>query len=186
MYCELEKALNKKQIEEILFVTYEAALGHRRTLGKQHGSAGKRSQYTIKLDSIEWLKKHIYELAEQAKSTIQSKYDINIDISGGAEQNYRMGEYGIVSEYHKGDSYSWHKDSNVETRTLTIVIQLSEEKEYKNGDLRLQIEKNIIASSRGRGNVLAFTPETLHGVAEVTEGVRKSLIFWFHENRNKK
>ena len=75
MYCELEKALNKKQIEEILFVTYEAALGHRRTLGKQHGSAGKRSQYTIKLDSIEWLKKHIYELAEQAKSTIQSKYD---------------------------------------------------------------------------------------------------------------
>jgi predicted 2-oxoglutarate/Fe(II)-dependent dioxygenase YbiX len=192
MYCKIENALSKEQVNKILAIIEEQPSGsvtHHKTPG-QNISPGKRDQYSVKLDSIKQIKKHIYKLAEKAKSIIESKYNINIDILGGISQDETKSEYGIVSVYKKGESYDWHKDSYTRTkegkilpsaRTLTIVIQLSEEKDYENGDLRVKMEKDIITSSRKQGSALVFTPETLHGVTELTKGVRKSLIVWLYK-----
>ncbi len=170
---------------------------------KQGISPGSRDMWALNLNSIKWLEQHVYELAEKSKSMLETKYDISIDISGGIDVGKDGLEHCICSSYKEGDRYTWHTDANKKTRTLTVVTQLSEEKDYENGDFQVKeirpefrdLAKDPFASflpdrtedisaSRRLGNTLVFTPETLHRVAEVTKGVRKSLIFWFH-NKHK-
>lgn len=197
MHCEIENFLSKEQINEIISVGDKTQLNYRRTnkfgvrqsyaLGKGP-SPGSRTQHTLELDSVEWLKKHVYKLAEEAKSMIESKYDVSIDISGGAETRDNGNEYGICSTYEKGDVYEWHKDSFPEsekellrTRVLSAVIQLSEEQDYEGGELCVKMGEDIVTASKKQGSALVFTSDTFHMVKEVTKGARKSLIVWLHK-----
>jgi hypothetical protein len=194
MYCEIKDALNKEQINEIISVGDKAQINPKRTKKLQADPAigplslGSRNQCTIDLDSIRWLKEHMYKLIKEAKSKIESKYNVFIDTSGGVETREGEAEYCICSTYKKGDSYAVHADTDprstdkkILSRTLTGVIQLTEEKEYENGDFYININKNEIISSKRQGNALIFTSETLHGVKEITKGSRRSLIFWVHK-----
>ena len=188
MFCEIENSFSKKQIDEILFTARNAPVNHLRTSKfgkseKQGKSPGSRDQWSLDLNSIEWLKQHVYELIEKSKSMIETKYNVSIDVSGGVESRENEIETGICSFYSKGDSYTWHTDANRKTRTLSIVIQLTEGKDYENGDLQVRdysVASKQQSASRKLGNALIFTPDTLHRVTETTKGIRKSLIFWIH------
>ena len=187
MHCEIKDALNKKQINEIISVGDKAQINPKRTKKHQAGvSLGTRNQCTVDLDSIEWLREHMHSLIKEAKSIIELKYDVFIDISGGVETREGEAEYCVCSTYKKGDSYAIHADTDpsstdekVKARTLSVVIQLTDEKEYEGGDF--YVNKNEIISSKRQGNALIFTSETLHGVKEITKGARRSLIFWVHK-----
>ena len=113
MFCEIENSFSKKQIDEILSIIEKTQFRHFRTrkLGgheKQGQSPGSRDQWALDLDSIGWLKQHIYKLAEKSKSMIKAKYRAThdfIDISGGVESRENEIETynGDDSDYEECD-----------------------------------------------------------------------------------
>lgn len=92
----------------------------------------------------------------------------------------QFGEYS--AEY--GGKYDWHHDVNWENsrnydRKLSVVIQLSDPKDYEGG----RFEFSEVQSPRYdlwalQGSILIFPSYIQHRVTEVTEGVRYSLVSW--------
>jgi PKHD-type hydroxylase len=81
--------------------------------------------------------------------------------------------------------YDWHCDtfwanSTTYDRKISIVIQLSDSKDYEGGDFEIdhrypQFPKEAI---RDKGSVLVFPSFINHRVTPVTSGTRKSLVAW--------
>ena len=90
------------------------------------------------------------------------------------------------TEYYGSNKgkYDWHVDTIDKVhRKLSIVIQLSNPKEYEGGDLEIYNyspgEKNIITKiRRKKGHIIVFPSYLFHRVTPVTKGIRKSLVWW--------
>jgi PKHD-type hydroxylase len=63
-------------------------------------------------------------------------------------------------------------------RKLSISIQLSDEKNYKGGDLLIHDAAKPTKTWKNRGTAIFFPSYVLHEVKPVTEGVRYSLVIW--------
>jgi len=78
-----------------------------------------------------------------------------------------------------GGKYDTHMDKSPlgVLRKLSLVVQLSDESDYKGGELEINRgEPNFMLKSRG--TVLAFPSYMMHKVHPVTEGTRYSLVSW--------
>jgi len=82
----------------------------------------------------------------------------------------------------KNGQYEWHNDGTVNEMydfKLTAIVNLSTEP-YKGGEFELFLKKpNHIDALDNQGSVLIFPSYMQHRVKAVTEGVRKSITFWF-------
>lgn len=83
----------------------------------------------------------------------------------------------------KKTKYTSHIDKvkNATARKLSVVIQLSDPKDYSGGDLELfptSLEATKIEKEKG---LICFFPSyVLHRVQPVTKGTRYSLVVWVH------
>ena len=79
-----------------------------------------------------------------------------------------------------GQHYDWHKDGgyNTATRKLSVVVQLSDPKDYKGGDLQFKFGRTDTTVPKQRGLVTLFPSYALHRVKPVTQGTRYSLVAW--------
>lgn len=87
-----------------------------------------------------------------------------------------------VLKYNVGSYIKPHLDiyshrSEVQ-RKITFVIQLTDEKEYTGGDLRLHINYDPVVMTKKKGTLIAFPAYTLHDVTEILSGERYSCIGW--------
>ena len=77
--------------------------------------------------------------------------------------------------------FGWHSDFVYQSlsvvRKLSLVIQLSDEKEYEGGELQVFLERPK-AQPKERGSVIAFPAFLQHQVTPVTRGVRQSLVIF--------
>ncbi|WXK24671.1 2OG-Fe(II) oxygenase (plasmid) [Mycetohabitans endofungorum] len=85
-------------------------------------------------------------------------------------------------EYRRGyGHFHWHNDYSHETsvspRKLTVVIQLSDERDYEGGDLEV-FETGPTPLPRGQGTILCFPSILPHRVTPITKGVRKVVVAW--------
>ena len=89
--------------------------------------------------------------------------------------------------YEKDDHYTWHKDISLNPtqdgryRKLSVIVMLSDPKDYEGGDLLLCTSGNIDNIERHRvekGDVVFFYSTTPHKVEPVTSGVRLTLVTW--------
>lgn len=98
--------------------------------------------------------------------------------------------YGLhdiqFTEYY-GDvhgKYDWHHDvfwqnTNAYDRKLSIVIQLSDPKEYEGGDFEFREPMEYNPSMfKQKGSVLVFPSFFVHRVTPITKGTRYSLVAW--------
>jgi len=69
-------------------------------------------------------------------------------------------------------------DSTGFPRKLSVSIQLSNEKDYKGGDLLLHEAAKPTKTFRNRGTAIFFPSYVLHEVTPVTKGIRYSLVIW--------
>ncbi len=84
------------------------------------------------------------------------------------------------------DFYDWHVDylatCEVQNRKVTMVVQLSDPKDYDGGDLEFKfLNEHLKEGSevlKQRGTVITFPSFIPHRVTPVTKGIRKSLVFW--------
>ena len=104
-------------------------------------------------------------------------------------QFYKFDIYGFCEElqYTNYDDsynghYTWHRDTAMDgpapPRKLSMVLQLTDPKEYDGGDLELFAGKDPAQVKRERGLMAIFPSYTVHRVSPVTRGTRKSLVLW--------
>jgi PKHD-type hydroxylase len=79
--------------------------------------------------------------------------------------------------------YAWHIDRSnshtVTTRKLSMSLLLSDPSEFEGGELEIKFNSDSITTlEQKKGRAWFFPSWTLHRVAPVTKGVRKSLVLW--------
>lgn len=79
--------------------------------------------------------------------------------------------------------YSWHTDSDVcdskVPRKLSMSILLSDPSEFEGGELQVKATSDEpVTLECIRGRAWFFPSYTLHRVAPVTKGIRRSLVLW--------
>lgn len=92
------------------------------------------------------------------------------------------------TEYKAEDQgfYTWHNDvlwesNNCSHRKLSMVIQLSDPKNYEGGELEIQplhLDPPNPEILKKQGNVIVFPSFLMHRVTPVTKGTRYSLVAW--------
>ena len=85
---------------------------------------------------------------------------------------------------YKGEEkahYDWHIDNssldNV-PRKFSMVLQLSDPKDYEGGNLEIKVGSTPDVVDKKRGLVAAFPAYRLHRVSPVKKGIRKSIVIW--------
>jgi PKHD-type hydroxylase len=106
----------------------------------------------------------------------------NVDING-----YDQFQYTEYHDYNQGH-YGWHSDiflgalpanSYSETRKLSLTLLLNEpEVDFEGGELQFGHELKHESAKMKRGTIVVFPSFSLHRVAPVTKGVRKSIVIW--------
>ncbi len=84
----------------------------------------------------------------------------------------------------KSKEDDWEVDlgpSMTSSRKLCFIIQLSDPKNYKGGDVVLHnVPENNKESLRVQGTAIVFPAYWLHQVTDVTKGCRHSIVGWVH------
>jgi PKHD-type hydroxylase len=86
-------------------------------------------------------------------------------------------------EYNVGGFYDWHTDCSLRgnkglTRKLSVVIFLTDPKEYEGGYLVLNTSK--LKFGMNQGMMVIFPSFLVHKVEPVIKGVRHTLVAWVH------
>lgn len=98
--------------------------------------------------------------------------------------------YGLMSSqlmlYEEGDWFELHDDTNhwdnnFYDRKITVIIQLSDEKDYEGGSTILGMPNEIMQPEhqKEQGSLLVFPTFLVHEVKPITKGIRKGFICWF-------
>jgi PKHD-type hydroxylase len=86
-----------------------------------------------------------------------------------------------VLEYNKDDFFSWHQDigpGNTSNRKISIIIFLSDPRDYKGGQLKWIPDTGEIKKNPEQGTVLVFPSYVPHKVEKIESGRRYSLVAW--------
>ncbi len=85
-------------------------------------------------------------------------------------------------KYEKGGKYDWHQDvlyNKAKHRKFSIIIQLSDGKDYKGGDFELRDPYNInLSTFRDKGSMLVFPSFLWHRITPIKRGKRQSIVSW--------
>lgn len=117
-----------------------------------------------------WIFKRIMDFIIEA-----NKRYFNFDINGL--------ETLQLLTYRKRGFYNWHVDlgsGKISTRKLSLVIFLSDQKDYKGGRLVWKNDKTLY--SQNQGACVVFPSYMMHKVEPVTEGERYTLVSWICGN----
>ena len=104
-------------------------------------------------------------------------------------QIFKLDLYGFTeklqfTEYEgEGRHYDWHPDigPNMSKRKISIVLQLSDEKDYECGELLINTGQLLVPSKK-QGSVILFPSFLMHKVEPLRSGNRYSLVSWISGN----
>jgi predicted 2-oxoglutarate/Fe(II)-dependent dioxygenase YbiX len=94
---------------------------------------------------------------------------------------FNINKYIVGSFFQKHVDIGGKNDPNSE-RMKTLIVNLSDKKDYVGGDLI--IDNNIVSKEIGSG--FLFSSNILHELKVITYGVRYSLVIWLKNNNFKK
>ena len=144
-------------------------------------------EYDYQIDyTFEGLKKIIGKKADKIYElpyllNIPKKYTFYLENElGNKKIKEKYKDNIIVRRYKPGErtKLDWHVDTE-EISDVTINVSLSDPKEYKGGELMVNLDdKREVSWKRKMGNATIHLFDVLHKVNEVTEGVRYSLIIF--------
>jgi PKHD-type hydroxylase len=143
--------------------------------------SGGKINYDIRNSKIKWIPHNdetefIYKkLFDLIKISNKSMWNFNLT---NFKEQLQLSEYSSEVEGH----YTWHMDcgKEVNTRKLSVSIQISDPEEYEGGELNIHTHAGISIAPKLKGTVIIFPSYLLHQVTKVTKGNRKSLVCWIH------
>lgn len=176
-YYWFESAFSPDQCQEIINIgkTYPQEGGH--TFSGAGGEPSSIRSSTIRwidyLDPrVEWL---VSQLGNMAKEANRQLYKLDL---------YGFTEKLQFTEYEgQGRHYDWHPDigPNMSKRKISIVVQLSDEKDYEGGELLINTGQMLVPSKK-QGSVILFPSFLMHKVEPLRSGNRYSLVSWISGN----
>lgn len=108
--------------------------------------------------------------------------DANRDVFGFALDGFN--EQLQLATYGPGHYYDWHIDrgqgSIAGKRKLSVSVQLSKPEDYVGGTLEINADGHPFQAPCEQGTAVVFAATTLHRVAPVISGSRRSLVAWTH------
>jgi PKHD-type hydroxylase len=134
-----------------------------------------------------WVYKEIHPFIRQA------------NINAGWNFQWDWSESCQFTKYDKGQYYDWHCDSweraydkpgtasHGKTRKLSVTLSLSDEKDYKGGELEFDFRNldpdkkrntGICKEIKPKGSLVVFPSFVWHRVRPVKKGSRYSLVIW--------
>ena len=191
-YWFFDKVLNKKFCHEIIQTglakeKQTAITGLSEKLNKKQMKKSKqiRDSNVVWLDD-QWIYKGIQPYIHEANK------------NAGWNFEWNWNESCQFTIYDHKQHYNWHRDAwdepynrpndiNVHNkiRKLSVIISLTDPKEYKGGDLFFDFE-NVYGKPKPfkakeikpQGSIVVFPSDTWHKVSSVTKGTRYSLVMW--------
>lgn len=161
----------------------EAIIKLGRSLEKEEGKIGESDESTkdssIRKSKVSWIgwnqdSDWIFQRLYEATLRINKQY-FQFDLSGFFEKIQ-------FTEYDAPDGhYTWHEDSGVgelSNRKLSIVVQLSDPKDYKGGELQFFVSGGEKSLEKAKGGAVFFPSYMPHRVTSITKGKRYSLVVW--------
>lgn len=138
-----------------------------------------RTDSKIRKNKIAWLSSENDELTWLFQKltdsvTILNNQYFKFDLWGFSE-GLQFTEYNAPDEH-----YQQHTDRiyGHGIRKLSIVIQLSDPKTYKGGELSMYVSSKPDIMKKEKGTLIIFPSFVLHKVSPVTKGTRYSLVAW--------
>lgn len=120
---------------------------------------------------------HIWDKFASAVAEVNSRY-FHFDLTGFHESM----QLGLYTEKQQGH-YDWHTDASPSDRhvprKLSLAMLLSNPSEFEGGEFQVKTvndEAQTLECAKGRA--WFFPSYTLHRVAPVTKGIRRSLVLW--------
>jgi PKHD-type hydroxylase len=131
----------------------------------------------IRESDIAWLSpEEKPELFNTVMQSIHNSNYWNYDVYGFAEP----AQYTVYdSSIHQDAHYGWHTDTGPKNnhRKISMIINLSDPSDYEGGEVKIEYCNNTNPLPH-KGSAIIFPSFLHHEVKTVTEGVRKSLVFW--------
>ena len=147
------------------------------------GSGGQSAvDASIRSSEIAWIGMkpelvHIWEKLAAATAEINRQF-FHFDLTGFHEPM----QLGLYTEDKQGH-YNWHTDASPADkhvpRKLSMAMLLSDPSEFEGGEFQVKTntdEAQTLECAKGRA--WFFPSYTLHRVAPVTKGMRRSLVLW--------
>lgn len=148
------------------------------------GGAGDKMRIdeSIRANQVAWIGskpelQHIWEKLANAVAEVNRRY-FHFDLTGFHEPM----QLGLYTEQQQGH-YDWHTDAapsdNNVPRKLSMAMLLSDPSEFEGGEFQVKITTDAAQTLETlKGRAWFFPSYTLHRVAPVTKGVRRSLVLW--------
>jgi len=146
------------------------------------GSVASTVDPAIRASQVSWIGMKpellpIWEKLADAVAEVNRQF-FHLDLTGFHEPM----QLGLYTEQQKGH-YNWHIDASPSDkhvpRKLSLAILLSDPSEFEGGEFQVKTctdEAQTLECKKGRA--WFFPSYTLHRVAPVTKGVRRSLVLW--------
>jgi len=166
-------------------------------------TGGYGNPSTLKKEQIKDLKKkrdsNVVWLGENWIYKELHPFIHNANAQAGWNFEWSSSEACQFTKYEKGQYYDWHSDSwqqpynkphdpmsHGKIRKLSVTLSLSDEKDYKGGELEFDFRNldpgkdstKICKEIGPKGSMVIFPSFVWHRVKPITEGSRYSLVIW--------
>jgi PKHD-type hydroxylase len=174
------------QIKEEMAVT--GGYGDQKLNQREIKDLKKKRDSNIVWLSESWIYKELHPYIRQANT------------NAGWNFQWDFSEACQFTKYNKGQYYDWHCDSwersynkpndpqsHGKIRKLSVTLSLSDNKDYKGGELEFDLrnidpdkKRNTMVCKeiRPKGSMVVFPSFLWHRVRPVTKGSRYSLVIW--------
>lgn len=145
----------------------------------------ERSDTTFRESIIRWLDVHAEKRwVDHLMRYVMSSNRTNFGIDIVAPFDLQFTEYHGTAR----GKYDWHQDVWLESdrcydRKLSIVVQLSDPKDYEGGAFEFFGMQSPGEQFTAMGSLLIFPSFLQHRVTPVTKGIRRSLVSWIEGPR---
>lgn len=133
----------------------------------------------IRKNSVVWVNEKdkdlnwVYQKLANVATNLNNQF-FNFDLYGFCE-DMQFTEYKAPGEF-----YAEHMDKiyNGTSRKLSLVVQLTDPKDYEGCELKINVGGSPVAMKKDQGTVFAFPSYIMHQVTPVTKGTRHTLVAW--------
>jgi PKHD-type hydroxylase len=148
------------------------------------GGAGGTSDVNpnIRASQVAWIGakpelQHVWGKLAEAVAEVNSRF-FHFDLTGFHEPM----QLGLYTEQQQGH-YDWHTDAapsdRAVPRKLSLSMLLSDPSDFEGGEFQVKTSNDAVQTLETlKGRAWFFPSYTLHRVAPVTKGVRRSLVLW--------
>ena len=136
----------------------------------------------VRASQVAWLSTKpelmpIWDKLANAVAEINRRF-FHFDLTGFHEPM----QLGVYTESQQGH-YDWHTDAatsdNNVPRKLSMAMLLSDSSEFEGGEFQVKTNTDVAQTLETvKGRAWFFPSYTLHRVAPVTKGVRRSIVLW--------